>query len=87
MRNYEEMTLDQLRTLPGYTSGSGNNMSLQRDIDSIYDELDSFSDIYGSMTQAQLCDYLRNLADDIEYHNIPQMREIQAENHYYSDNY
>ena len=81
MTDFTKMTLDQLRSLPGYTSGSSCNQSLQQDIDSIYSELDTFSRTYGIMTQAQLCTYLRDMADDLEYYNIPQMRQIQAENY------
>ena len=81
MRNFSKMTLNQLRSLMGYTSGSNCNMSLQQDIDYIYAELDDFSSSYGNMTPAELCRYLRDLADDIEYYNIPQIREIQEENH------
>lgn len=86
MKNYKNMTLDQLRTLPGYTSGSSCNLSLQRDIEFLYNELDTFTDFYGTLTQAQLCAYLRDLANDIEYRNIPEMRQIQWENHYDKEN-
>ena len=79
------MTLDQLRALPGYTSGSSCNLSLQNDIDSIYAELDYLSSSYGRMTQSELCTYLRDLADDIEYFNIPEMRQIQEENELYNE--
>ena len=81
MKDYTKLTLDQLRSLPGYTSGSSCNQSLQHDIDSLYRELDAFSRSYGIMTQAQLCTYLRDMADDLEYYNIPQMRQIQIENY------
>jgi len=81
MPNFSNMTLKQLRALPGYTSGSDCNMSLEQDIDYIYAELNDFSRSYGDMTPSELCTYLRNLADDIEYYNIPQIREIQEENH------
>lgn len=84
MKDFTKMTLNQLRSLPGYTSGSSCNMSLQQDIENIFAELDYFSSDYGNMTSAELCTYLRDLADDIEYYNIPQMREIQEENHNYS---
>lgn len=85
MRDYSKMTLKQLRVLPGYTSGSSCNMSLEQSIDSIYAELGELSRIYLDMTPAELCDYLRDLADDIEYQNIPEMRAIQEENHKASD--
>lgn len=81
MEDYTKMTLNQLGSLPGYTSGSSCNQSIQEDINYLYEELDAFPSIYGSMTQAQLCTYLRNLADDLEYYNIPQMRQIQKENY------
>ena len=81
MKDFTKMTLDQLRSLSGYTSGSSCNQSLQQDIDSIYAELDDFSSSYGNMKPAQLCSYIRDLSDDLEYYNIPQMRQIQAENH------
>jgi len=85
MHNFSNMTLKQLRALPSYTSGSDCNRSLEGSIDyiynRIYEELNDFSSSYGDMTPAELCASLRELADDIEYYNIPQMREIQEENH------